>query len=218
MVSEIPGPYRMCHMSKEGNIIALKKDKSIGGYQLEVYQMNPETHLPTKIKEIPVLDQSKPIYLETSEDLLTITFHSRKIWVMDLHNVSLMHSFLLNPECDSPPFILGKYIYFIPFEGVVCKVDFTKPEDIKTLSLLNKDVIHPSVKMGYVSEHTNTFVPFYMGFIFLEEDRELAFFKTSILEVYKASTTFFDTGATVERHEVSRQKLTCCGIDISYVS
>eukprot|EP00826_Nyctotherus_ovalis_P004655 TRINITY_DN11021_c0_g4_i3.p3 TRINITY_DN11021_c0_g4~~TRINITY_DN11021_c0_g4_i3.p3 ORF type:complete len:199 (+),score=48.32 TRINITY_DN11021_c0_g4_i3:1417-2013(+) len=194
-------------MSDKGFVVALRKDKKNSRCVVEVYDV--KSKVPEIIKELVIPDASKIISMESSEDLLILTLYSKKIVVMDLTELEIIHIFSLNTSCEAPPYVLRKFAYFIIGKGVLCKINFENAKEIQTLTLLDSNVKHPATQIINVP-HPN-FEPVCMGLMVIE-DRDIVVFKNSILE------TFRQNPSQLEHREYSRFKLTCCGTDISHVN
>jgi len=215
-ILEIEGPYRICHMTKNGEIITIKKDKLVKGYIFEIYIPNKENAYKfDKIKEIPLEDNGKIYSMEFSDELLFCISSSKKGIVIDLKTLDIIHILQLSSEIDSPPFVYNRQIYFVPHIKILFKLDYTNIKEIQDLKTLDENTKHPKLYQAKINN--KNFTSAYMGFIITDPEKELVFFKNSAIELFKTEKTFFCENAPIKHIEISRLKLTCCGCDLSYV-
>ena len=206
----------MCHITRDGHIIAIRKNKQTKGYVAEVYKSEGEHAAISLVKELQMLDQSKLLNLETSLELLVVSLMSKRTFVLDLKLLEFIHIYQFELGNESPPYVHGRVVYCIPAKRNLLKFDYTDPKALLDLTVIKKDTKHPKLQTAEVKH--KQFTPFYLGMMMLEEDKEFVMFKQSSIEIFKSAASVFLSDNIIQYKEIGRQKLTCCGIDISYVS
>jgi len=202
LIHHTEGAYKICHMTDKGYILALKKDKTNTRRIIEVYNTKAVI-----IKELYIPDVSKILSMKSSEYLMVLKLHSKKVVVVDLIALEILHIFDFYANFESPPYVIHKSAYFITRNNTLIKINFEK--DIKTLSLLTSDSKHAAVERINVAHEK--FGTECMGLIVIK-DKDIVVFKNSLIEMFRTQD------GVVEYKGLSNFKLTCCGIDISYVT
>ncbi len=212
----------MCHITPAGDILAIRKDTATPtqkAHLIEVYRVEGDAMVLTK--KLPMPDESKLLWLESSPELLVVGFTSKQVFVMDLKTEEFVHVFHTFRECESPPYVDGRSVYFVPKKQTLFKLDYSKcsPKEMQTLTLLKVDSTHPALTATKVA--SKAFSPYYLGMVVQESEGRVTMLKQGSIETFRKSAhaLFSPEGAAepVQYKEISRQKLTCCGVDISYV-
>ena len=152
--------------------------------------------------------------MKSSDNLMVLVDYSKKIIIIDLTSLEILHTFTISGKCESPPFILDNVVYFIPDNNHISKIAFEDHKEIQSLIHLDKDTKHPLVKTINI-EHKGISAGC-IGFIIID-NKDIIIFKNSIIEMIRSDFSLFNTPLKIEYKSINRLQLTCCGIDISYV-